>query len=221
MKKKYKIIKNKSNIKPFSFNKNKKIKKIVLTDFIQNNKKKVKFQNNTDTKDISKELLYNNNIIKTIQNSHKNNEKFNINFNTIEKKINIPLVLNSDNNLYSKNNFNTISNNLEIYNIKKIPSTFRNKNFKPTNIFLDNIYKNKKSMKKSKIAYSIINIVKKFGLSKNLDKNESEKGISLINKNNKKEKNCSQNKLLNFKVKNILSLRQKKDKGKRNIPTYG
>ena len=215
---KYKIKKNKLNIKSFSFYKNKKIKNLVFADFIQNNKKMVKFQTNNDNKDTSKEIRYNN-VIKTEKNiSFKNNEKYNINFQTIENKIKIPLILNSDKNL-SKNNFNTISNNLDIFNIKTIPSTFRKKYFKPTNIFLDNIYKNKKNMKKSKITYSIVNIVRKFGLSKNL--NENAKGISILNRNKKSKKNFSQKKLLNFEVKNILSLIQKKDKGKRNIPIYG
>ena len=215
---KYKIKKNKLNIKSFSFYKNKKIKNLVFADFIQNNKKMVKFQTNNDNKDTSKEIRYNN-VIKTEKNiSFKNNEKYNINFQTIENKIKIPLILNSDKNL-SKNNFNTISNNLDIFDIKTIPSTFRKKYFKPTNIFLDNIYKNKKNMKKSKITYTIVNIVRKFGLSKNL--NENAKGISILNRNKKSKKKLSKKKLLNFEVKNILSLIQKKDKRKRNIPIYG
>lgn len=228
------ILTNRKIIKPFLLNKNKTFKDINFSNLSQKNKKNIKVQVNNNEKDNSKDIKYNYKITeKLLPNSIKEKFQNNIHLETNTNKTKFPLTLNISNNILlntSKNICNTINN---INSIKRkiiIPSTFRKNSFKSTTKFLNYIHQNEKIIGKRKIKNSIIDFVKKFGITKNqsvtIKQNKNFKKVNKVqfslslpntrmNLISKKSLPLEANK--NLKNENILRIIHKTDSGYRSI----
>ena len=197
---------------PFSFNKNKIIKNIIFSNLVHN--KRVKFFKLPQKKaENSKEIkIKYNKAHKYILNQEQININQPKNFQTISNQY-------TDNNIY----LNTTKTNGNTNTISTLSGASYKKNyFKPTNNFLYFIYRNE-IKEKAKIKNSILDFVKKFGLSKNKSENIKEK--EKLNKDNlsykyKKQSNYGTNRGLSLNAnkenkndnKNIFGLIERKNK---------
>ena len=168
---KYEIKKTITENKPFSFNEKKIIKNLIFSNLAH--KKKEKYLKIPPKKaDNLKQVKFKyNKANKYILNNEKINNNFYKNFQTIPNQ-------RIDNNIY----LSTTKVNGNTNTVRTLSGTSNRKNnFKPTNKFLNYKYQNE-IKEKAKIKTSILDFVKKFGLSKN--NNETTKPKVILNKEN-------------------------------------
>jgi hypothetical protein len=211
---KYEIKKTITENKPFSFNENKIIKNLIFSNLAH--KKKEKYLKIPPKKvDNLKEMkLKYNKANKYILNNEKINNNFYKNLKTIpNQRINNNIYLSTTKVNGNTNTISTLSG-----------TSYRKNNFKPTNKFLNYIYQNE-IKEKAKIKTSILDFVKKFGLSKN--NNETIKPKVILYKENlspniNKLKHYSKNRGFilnnNKENKNIFGLLDKKSYGRFFLP---
>lgn len=171
------IKKTKTEIKKAKLNDNKIIQKLMLSNLFQTKEKLLLPLQNINSK---KELSRN----KPKMNIFKS-KTFRINELKTRHKLDL--------NINNKKQFNTINNNLIPIKTNGVVNEKNSKknDFKPTNQFLFFLSKNENNPPKGKIKKSIMNVIKKYGLSRNK---------SLKTDSNKKLKNS------NDKVYNTLDL---------------
>ena len=215
--------KTENNRNRLSLNNNKLIKNIIFSNLFPSKPKMVRFsfshkEKEKEKDNIKEENKNNNRTFKYLGYNMERKTKSNIKLQTIASQPKYTLSLFADKNLYlnaKKKNFNSISDVHPVNHEKK----YKHKNFKSTDIFLFNISQNEKNQQKSNIKNAIINVVKRYGISKYNSLNLNPKiKIKNINKICLTSSNNSNNKKKNYFLKEeIIPDINNRIKNKKNL----